>query len=73
MAVGVGLKNVTELRNVASEPVDDNAIALKDFEELAKVKQRIFNDLSSSVCPRKHMRIKRIAEKLLAEQHALSQ
>jgi len=53
VAVGLGLKNVTELRNVASPPADENAITLRDFEELKKIKRRMFNDLSSGVCPRK--------------------
>lgn len=52
IALGVGLEDVKELRAVASPPVDDNAIPLKDFKELEKVKQRLFNDLAKSVCPR---------------------
>ncbi|KAL4226368.1 hypothetical protein ACF0H5_014351 [Mactra antiquata] len=51
IALGVGLKDVKELRAVASPPADDNAISLKNFEELEAVKQRIFNDLAKSVCP----------------------
>ncbi|KAH3828049.1 hypothetical protein DPMN_129998 [Dreissena polymorpha] len=51
IALGVGLKNGTELRAVASPPIDDNAILLTDFEELEKIKEKIFNDLASTICP----------------------
>lgn len=53
LALGVALKDVKELRAVASSPADDNAINLKSFDELEVVKQRIFRDLAKSVCPRK--------------------
>ncbi|XP_052778428.1 uncharacterized protein LOC128215858 [Mya arenaria] len=51
VGIGVGLKNATELRNIASSPADENAVLLKDFDELKKVTDRIFNDLASSICP----------------------
>ncbi|XP_045165576.2 uncharacterized protein LOC123529337 [Mercenaria mercenaria] len=53
IALGVGLKDVKELRAVASPPADVNAISLKNFDELEVVKQRIFNDLAKSVCPQR--------------------
>ena len=52
VAIGVGLKNTTELRQIATPPADDNAVQLANFDGLKAITERIFNDLSSSVCPR---------------------
>ena len=51
IGLGIGLKEDKELNGVVSPPYEKNAISLKTFGELDKIKQRIVN-LASSSCPR---------------------
>ena len=55
MALGLGLTElgIKELTAIASEPKDENAIPLDNFKELRKVKDKIYNEMSETVCPRK--------------------
>ena len=48
-AIGIGLADTSELRNIASEPASENSFSVQEFSALEGMKHRIFERL----CPGK--------------------
>lgn len=51
-AIAVGLKISEELKSIASAPWRENVFVTKDFKNLDKLEEKLFNVISD-VCPRK--------------------
>ena len=48
-AIGIGLKDTSELDGIASRPIEKNRFAVQEFSELRVVRDQVF----ASVCPSK--------------------
>ena len=51
-AIGVGLDQTQELKEIASDPWQENVFVSDSFDDLDRLEARIF-DVISDVCPRK--------------------